>query len=40
MFDKKGTCVMKGMRTLDNCYGFTSESGITCNSIKLDDFKL
>ena len=31
---------MKGARTSDNCYGITSESGITYNSAKLDETEL
>ena len=31
---------MKGVRTSDNCYGITLESGITCNSTKLNETEL
>ena len=31
---------MKGARTFDNYYGINSESGITCNFIKLDETEL
>ena len=40
IFDKKGTCVMNGARTPDNCYGITSGSDIICNFAKLDESEL
>ena len=40
IFDKNGTCLMKGARTFDNYYGITSGSGIFCNSTKLDETEL
>ena len=40
IFDKDGTCVMKGVSTYNNCYRITSESGIMCNSAKLNETEL
>ena len=40
IFDKNGICVMKGTHTSNNCCGITSDSGITCNSAKLDETEL
>lgn len=38
--DEKGGCVLEGLRTPDNCYGFVPNSSTVCKSARVDDAEL
>ena len=39
ILDTDGKCVLKGFRSLDNCYALTSPSRL-CHKVNIDDTKL